>query len=134
MLIIELMGGMGNQMFQWALGVALSKRASVALCASRLGPDKHRQLAIGKLLDDRQFALSCLYSSGTCGPVIYEPSLRFHPEILNTYGSATLLGYWQTEKYFAHVGDEIRARFRAAYSSKLAGAIQAAPNSVFLHV
>src|SRR5258708_2074410 len=120
------MGGMGNQLFQWALGLSLAQTRQVAYSAPRLGSGNHRQFALGHL--------GVSAGHGFAGQRIFENGLRFHPEILDVQGDVTLTGYWQSEKYFLPVADDIRRRFRGAGSSAQLAAIQAEPNSVFLHV
>lgn len=126
MIIVDLMGGLGNQLFQWALGVGLQSRGrQVSYDSSRLGPDKHRKFELA--------FLGVNPVSSYCARTVYEPSLCFHSEVFEQ-DHVRLSGYWQSEKYFANVDRGIRAKFHAAYSSTLLPAIQAEPNSVFLHI
>lgn len=127
MIIIDLMGGLGNQLFQWALGVAIQQRGrQVEYEGSRLGPGAYRQFGLGFLGINPVANVAGVRS-------ISEPSLRYSPDVLG-YDHARLVGYWQSEKYFASAADTVRSRFWNASSSKLAGVIGSYADSVFLHV
>lgn len=96
------MGGLGNQLFQWALGVALESRgAEVQYDTTLLDADAGRRYLLG----DLGLQLPLVKDQN---PTVIEQSLRFHPEILKLK-VGTLQGYWQSEKYFLDVQDKIRA-------------------------
>lgn len=133
MIIMRIHGGLGNQMFQYALGCRLA--------ADRGGAFK---IDIGSFEKDnlRHFALECFRISAPVataddirhfdrslnwhprlrriwtkltGPsknIILERRFAFDPKILNAPENAYLDGYWQTEKYFAPVRADVRKAFQ----------------------
>lgn len=126
MIVIDLMGGLGNQLFQWALGAGLQARGrQVVYDASRLGPDKHRQFELG-FLGVNPITNAC------CGRTVSEPGLRFHREILDS-DHVRLVGYWQSEKYFAHCAENVKAAILRGAHAHYRG-LCFSENSVALHV
>lgn len=128
MIIIKLRGGLGNQLFQYALGRKLAKNANTEL-----------RLDLTLLHDrtnvtPRAFTLNIFNINATIatkkdeqkilGPRLFRPikrrlwkmgidlfhwnyfretSFEFHPEILEHKGSMVLEGYWQSEDYFKDI-------------------------------
>jgi len=110
MIVSYLMGGAANQIFQYAAGLALSRRFGVEF-----------RINDSRFLEDREWRM---YSLGlfkgiteqidrrTVGQTIQEPGLRYNPGLLPwNPGDYTLLGYFQCEKYFAELKDELKQRF-----------------------
>lgn len=136
MIISNLIGGLGNQMFQYACGVALSARTQQNL---RIATDQFDNytlhngfelqrvfcvdtpLATGHELKD----LLGWQSSPRFRHVFGRPSLRwacsrrcciephFHywPAIHEWNGPAYVHGYWQSERYFSDVTTRVREAF-----------------------
>jgi hypothetical protein len=103
MITIRLCGGLGNQLFQWALGVALESRGNqVQFDTTLLDQDRGRRYLLGDL------GLKLNLTKENAPVTVQEKSLRFDPAILELKGDQVLNGYWQSEKYFASVGDHIR--------------------------
>lgn len=103
MLTLRLCGGLGNQLFQWALGVALEWRGNqVQYDTTLLDQDRGRRY----LLCD--FGLKLNLTKDDAPITVQEKGLRFDPAILELKGNQVLNGYWQTDNYFASVGDYIR--------------------------
>jgi Glycosyl transferase family 11 len=73
--------------------------------------------------------------------VYVEPGMGFHPEVLDLPDNTYLEGYFQDERYFDHISDEIRARFNfqpevtelSSETRKLADEMQR-PGSICIHV
>lgn len=130
MIIIKLKGGLGNQLFQYALGRALSSRSGMAL---KLDASSYRQDALrnyrlqhlriaADLADEGEiealnpskdhyaawltrrckWALQPFYRRS----YVKERGFPFDPEILKIRQPVYLNGYWQSEKYF----DSLRPR------------------------
>lgn len=125
MIYVRLMGGLGNQMFQYAL-------------ARRLALDRDTKLTVDlSYLDNqpagevpREFELDCFNIAGTIThqppenakrgwrsilsskPTIFrEPSPGYNPEALKVANNTLLVGFWQTEKYFKARQKQIRQDF-----------------------
>ena len=127
MIIVKLMGGLGNQMFQYAIGRVLSKLNKTELYLalslynhqhntdtprsyeldifpnidSKIPPNK----ILGKFTHLRKLKLLLnhyLNLNLQTYPQnwIRENDHKFHPGILKLRGNYLLDGYWQTEKYF----------------------------------
>jgi len=140
MVIVKLIGGLGNQMFQYALGKSLS---------SRLGTDF--KLDLNFLLDRtprenftyRDYNLDSFilkekratteetkkYTQPAPTDIFgklaykvrqsispykyfYEPHYHFTPEVFDLPKDCYLEGYWQSPKYFESVEKELRQDFR----------------------
>lgn len=138
MIVVKLMGGTGNQMFQWALGRSLSLKLNVPLkldltfLLDRTPREnftfRDYELDIFKLEAD--FAgpkdvarfispsnsiamkLGTKIKRALSGfQVIQEPHFHFNPDILNSSDNIYLDGYWQSPKYFAAIEEQIRKDF-----------------------
>lgn len=127
MVTVAIFGGLGNQMFQYAVGRTLAKRNNCRLqldvrhydqnCAFRYGlGDFNIEAVIGTsrtLPPTRANRLRYLrwrYLSNR-HRMIREQSLSFEPSILDHRGSIYLRGYWQSERYFSEIADTIRQDF-----------------------
>ena len=160
--IVQIQSGLGNQMFQYAFYLALKHhRPDTKIDASIF---RHRPSHNGYELE-RVFAIQPEHASAverdqladvskdfrstlrralgwkrpTTGQLIVEPdpAKGWCPEILHTENSY-LQGYWQSEKYFAEVKEQVRQvfQFRLPLPSEdetLAQAMKSA-NSVSIHV
>lgn len=133
MIIVELIGGLGNQMFQYALGRRLSHDMGFALKLDvsgfenyalrtyRLGhfniqedfatPDERQQFR-GRRIHQRARRLLERALPIHWRTIVRERRLyRFDPAILRISSSAYLIGYWQTERYFKAIEHIIRQAF-----------------------
>lgn len=121
---INLKGGLGNQMFQYACGRALSLRNGdeLRIVAEGLG----KANAVGDIY--RPFSLQKFAIAGEVVPgssisflqkvfrkinqkVLRNFNVGFEPSILEKKGDVFLDGYFQSEKYFADAASSIRADF-----------------------
>lgn len=127
MVIIQLAGGLGNQMFQYALYLQLKSLGRTVKIddVSGFAQDRQRTPALG--------AFGALYERASrkeleemldCSPLLchkirrklcgrkkkayFEADKIFKPEILE-WDDIYLEGYWQTEKYFRTAEDQVRA-------------------------
>jgi len=139
MIIVNLNGGLGNQMFQYAVGRALSSRlnAELKLDISNLGV----RSSLGHTL--RQYELDCFNINASIASAkeiamftrrqptlieraakkifkipfrstsshIFEKSFYFDPEVLNLPDNVYVQGFWQSWKYFAEIEYLIRSDF-----------------------
>lgn len=132
--IVRLIGGLGNQMFQYAMGLAVASRIQGELRLDtdfvgsgiahrqfeldqafvgpfhRATPDEMRSVLGWRIHFRRAMgrpALSFLWSER----VVVERSLEFSYQLADLAASAYLVGYWQSETYFLNVEQELRARF-----------------------
>ena len=134
MIVVKLLGGLGNQLFQRAYGLALESRGyDVAFDTSALVEGTHREYSLEEYFD--------LQLKSPVGQTIYEKSLRFDPQMLVPPDDSTLVGYWQSEKYVGDQADCLRHKFNRHWMFKPlqphAKEINAEiykSNSVFIHV
>jgi hypothetical protein len=130
MIVIRLLGGMSNQMFQRAYGLALEARGhQVGFDRSHLIERTHREYSLA------EFGDQCI--AAPTQKFIYEGSdLGFHESLLQPDEGSTIVGYFQTEKYFEGIDVRKAFTFRtplSVYANILKSEIEAS-NSVFLHV
>lgn len=145
MIVTNIVGGLGNQMFQYAAGrrLALHRGTSLKLDLSVMAgytvhgyalrdfrvvaedagpadlPAPPRRGLMGKI--DR------LLGTGPKGPRrVAEKAYTFDPEILELSDDVLLVGYWQSARYFDDVADTIRSDFSLAEPLSPRGAALAA--------
>lgn len=127
MIITRLKGGMGNQMFQYALGRALSLKyaTSLGLDVSFYDPKfpSRRQYDLnifnitGKILDKNEipFKYRLFHNIKILEKLVKhkgkEKSFPFDPEVFSLKGNLYLDGYWQSPKYFAGFEEVIQKDF-----------------------
>lgn len=136
MIITHLIGGLGNQMFQCAIGTRLGLKNHTTLKFDIDGLKNHsgggtlRSYALSIFNIQENFAngneieklkggvagkisliLQRVGLRKTYNSFVVEPHCNFAPEILETKGDAYLQGYWQCEKYFKDIEDVIRKEF-----------------------
>ena len=152
MVTVKLKGGLGNQMFQYALGRTLAqrRRTSIALDVSSYREDKLREYSLGifKIAEKfgdfprRALALALVQRLRLPGIswnlgrlrvpgfpyVLTEKTFSFDPTVLDAPADVYLDGCWQSEKYFKEIEHIIREEFAlngtTANVQKLAGRIQ----------
>ena len=151
MIIARLLGGLGNQMFQYATGRRLSLQTGLPLWLD-IGfydrdPERFRKFELDGLratwdgllhlpadVDGKVFVPQ---PGAPAHRVVREKKFSFEPSVLETSGSAYLDGDWQSERYFDSIRDTLLGDFAvrrepdAANQATLAAI--AATNSVCVH-
>ena len=126
MVIIQLAGGLGNQMFQYALylqlkalgrevkiddvsGFAQDPQRIPALAPFGISYDRPSREEMVKMLDAAMMPWQRLRRKlfGRHKKSYFEGSKLYIPEVLN-WDDIYLEGYWQTEKYFQPVEGQVR--------------------------
>lgn len=156
MIVVRLHGGLGNQMFQYAYGRALMGLGSgpVVYEATSYAEDRLRDFGLNVwsvdlplLPAEKERALASRYGGlGRKGwlhgvrPLrkVAERPFGFDPRFLQVRDNTHLIGYWQDERFFESVGEEIRNHFKPAQpvTEKTARVVDqvVATNSVAVHV
>jgi len=158
MVIVQLKGGLGNQMFQYAIGRAIALRHGTTLRfdLQEIEVDNARAygLPVWRIVGDPAGRMDVLrmrvlnqlsrkvHPSAPYyrHPVITEREFTFDRNLLEAKRNCWLFGHWQSEKYFDAVADQIRADFTplsevSIASRALERKILAFGNrSVFLHI
>lgn len=136
MIITRLFGGLGNQMFQYAIGRALAEKNKADLKMDLSGYEnqigvtpRQYELSIFKIKEDfsnykenknikgKEFkglfkkVLNKLHIKLGGSGYIIEKHYNFDKDVLNLGDNVYLEGYWQTEKYFLDIANIIRSEF-----------------------
>jgi|ERR1700693_602866 len=136
MITIKLVGGLGNQLFGYALGRSLGLTQEVQFDISGFARDNKRKYNLDKL--GLQLSLGVGKGHG-----IHESSLKFDPAILRVAeekGDAILHGYWQNERYFKRARTRILSEVfvgmgRSEATREYADRIHSdGKNTVFIHI
>ena len=163
MIISRLIGGLGNQMFQYAAGFALARRTGQMHCLDisdfedyhlHQGFELEQVFAItSKLADKKQVRALLGWRAGKLAkrvlsrPILkglrgrsflVEPHFNYWAGMPGPEGHQYLSGYWQSERYFLDAQEHIRAEFAfkkplEGVNTKLASAM-ANTTSVSVHV
>jgi len=163
MIITNIIGGLGNQMFQYATAKALALHfdTSLALDISDFsGYGLHQGFELSRVFNisadladqgmlrrlvgwqagrtARRLLKKRMFAPVRSSSLIVEPGFGYWPGIRTIALPAYLLGYWQSEQYFADVADVIRQEF--SFKLKLEGRNKemaeriSSENAVSLHV
>jgi hypothetical protein len=109
-MIVRLQGGLGNQMFQAAFGIARSERKQEQLFLHpyHLGKGSHRPYALSVF----NYPFQLLRNEDIDDAITYdEESFAFDEEAECQPSHTYFIGNWQSEKYFSSHANQIRALF-----------------------
>ena len=156
MIVVGLKGGLGNQLFQYALGrrLAIEHGCPLILDDRALHSDPLRNFALNQFQINQTLATPLSYPLHGVGAYLNplyrllpstqsvtmanEKGFAFDPQVLE-YDSGTYLnGYWQSERYFLPIRqtlltDLVLAKPLSTEQSKLAEQIRGI-NAVSLHI
>jgi len=137
LIIVKLVGGLGNQMYQYAAARRLAQKHNtiLKLDVSEFQRYKLHKYSLGAFNIQEKFA-----SQQDSANLTYVKERHFHfdPEVMNLGDNIYLDGYWASWKYFADIADIIQLEFTvktaaAGRDSQLAEQI-ALSQSVSLHI
>jgi hypothetical protein len=133
MIVVRLVGGLGNQLWQVSFARALEAAGNtVKFDRSYFDTDTTRAYALDHWNTNVEFA-------PPVGEEIFEGTLRYQPEVIRKYNKdCTFNGYWQSPQYIFGVESLLRQEFTlrrcpSPESLEVAGQILRS-NSVFLHI
>ena len=163
MIIVKLMGGLGNQMFQYATARSVAHRLRTPLLLDTTAyndmpeVDTPRHYELGDLRITGKIAstaeLSRMLPADFRATLSFrirrrlglekrlralgEPHKDFSPFIFKARKNTYLLGWWQNEKYFTDIQDILRKEFQpkrvSAYGKKILSQIEAC-DAISIHV
>ncbi len=162
MIIIQLIGGLGNQMFQYAMArrIAILKKTDLKFDISCFKHYEDRKYDLGCFNIIENFASSQeIYRlkgpDGSRIPwkifkiineikplhkrsYIKERYFHYDPDVLIISDNVYLEGYWQSEKYFKEIEDIIRSEFKIKHKpdslNKKLGDLILSKQSVSIHI
>lgn len=157
MIVVNIIGGLGNQLFQYAFGKALAikNNCELKLDISSYNNYEWHDYSLSPFSINENFATKteCNNLKGENLSIFQkikkrviksnynyfiEKDLRFNEEYKNISNPCYVSGYWQTEKYFKEIEDIIRQEFKisippSSQNLKLIEKIQN-ENAISLHV
>lgn len=131
--IVSFSGGLGNQLFQYAAGMELSKRLKVPLFAEtefyKTSPNRRFVLdsfdlefgelsgiSMYRMMNLSKYYWQDLIRKGNqlvrCPFLFNEDHFEYDPRIMSLTAPVYLKGYWQSEKYFPGVANEMKTRLQ----------------------
>ena len=157
MITVQLVGGLGNQMFQYAAGFALAQRCSVPLCLD-IGSEKDRLAGFG--LETLSVTYDALKTDPPprerrgwkrrllgkkprppkgAAPVYVEKNWYYDEKFPSLTPPLSLSGFFQSPLYFSGYEEPLRQKFRlkepfSPHSVEMAAAITSQANSVAVHI
>lgn len=157
MIVVKLIGGLGNQIFQYAVGRHLAEINGTELKLDKSEFETYKLHNYGlwalnvkerfissdecRLLKEKKKQYGKVYSLLSAKPIltkILENSLPFNADVLKSADNVYLDGYWQTQKYFLGIENILRREFsvknkKSSKDKELAKHIDNC-NSVSLHI
>lgn len=132
MILVQLLGGLGNQMFQYAAGRALAERHGVPLklnvsALHNFNPtDTPRRYALEPFAIEAPLATTAELRTFSARRRLHlahrlqEQGTAFNQAFMYAGPRTALIGYWQSERYFADIAPTVRREFtiRAAPSAR----------------
>ncbi len=140
MIVIKIFGGLGNQMFQYAFGKALSKKHKSDLYLDLSWFDENSTSTFRKFqlnLFNTEYFIADKRIIKTSKPLLYrflntallklkigklqmpkyfiENTIAFNDSINIINENCYVNGYWQSEKYFKHIEYDLRSDFSLKY-------------------
>ncbi|MDR3606939.1 MAG: alpha-1,2-fucosyltransferase [Oligoflexia bacterium] len=125
MVIVKLVGGLGNQLFQYAFGRALSirQRSTLFLDCTAFETYKVHDYALDHFNIQAESATqeqikkltkpaSQFFFFNRTPKIYKEPHFHYSEKHLQIKGSIYLEGYWQSEKYFEGIAEQLREDLR----------------------
>jgi hypothetical protein len=156
MIIVQLSGGLGNQLFQYAAGksLALHHNTILKLDVSAFNNQNARKFELALFNIPLSIALQeeiTAFTSANVATKIFdrlkpaqkrkvykEPHFHFNPAFFQAPEDAYLKGYWQSEKYFTNCADVLRNEFtvREEHIKNVTGLAQQlqSENSISIHI
>lgn len=149
MITIEVIGGLGNQLFQYATGLSVAKKLNTELivdisraikydvhplrlielqCSSIFNPNRS---VYEKIIKHRKLS--------KVNPFVYrEKSITFSDDVFNVLNGTKIYGYFQSEMYFSDIREQLLTEFipnktTLIKNSKLIESIRR-ENSVSVHI
>lgn len=133
MIVIEPIGGIGNQLFIYGTGLANARRLSVSLVAdlTRISADPAREFELASFensLTDEQFRPAPSKQSvgyvlhkryprfserGRYKNLVYETDMCFDPRLLRVPDGSRLRGYFQSWRYVDGIAETLRKQVRS---------------------
>jgi hypothetical protein len=145
MIIVQILGGLGNQMFQYAFARALARRMGVELKLDITAFEEYklRNFELDVFNIDHQIAtveeIAFLRRKRLWGKTFFkEKSLKFNPRFLKCPKKAYFQGYFQSEQYFEDAAEVVRCDF--TFKNALSASAQrfaddiSSKNAVSLHI
>ncbi|HEX3048662.1 MAG TPA: alpha-1,2-fucosyltransferase [Bacillota bacterium] len=113
MIITRLISGLGNQLFQYALGrrIADFHQTPLKLDLTWFEELNFPKYMLGRFMIDEKIAVTEEIEMAKAACHFREDNFRFEPGFLKTPPLAYLDGYWQSERYFREIEGVLRKEF-----------------------
>ena len=166
--IVKLIGGLGNQMFQYAFGRALAHKTNSRVLFDKIthyeqeegtkdvqvrfyalnvfknldinfASQEEINFCLGKKNNNPKFIKKWFHQTNFCNKIAEEGYCKFNKDFLKDRKTVYFEGYFQNEKYFLDIKDEIREQFaffeiQDGYYKMQAKKILSSKNPVFIHL